>query len=189
MLRTVLFFSTIAVCVAFPAKAQTTYTEHLQKKTQGQGEVVINQSAEIERLVNNYAPAVPEKKPAPERSETHPEAATHNEVPAHSAKNSGTARTHVARTRHKARGYRICIYTGGNSRADKTKALQMGQKCRNLFPELSAYTSFVAPRWVTNVGDFRTRQDAQKYVSRIRKARFTYEVRIVSSEVNLPDEN
>lgn len=189
MLRIVLILSAVAVCAALPAKAQSTYTGHLQTKTSGQGIVIVNQSAEIENLVNNTAPAVPEKKSAPPHAESLPATSTHSATPAHTAKNSGSSRTHVARSRHKAQGYRICIYTGGNSRADKTKALQMGQKCRNIFPELSVYTSFAAPRWVTNVGDFRTRQDAQKYVSRIRKAGFTYEVRIVNSEVNLPDEN
>ena len=95
-------------------------------------------------------------------------------------------RHYVSRQRRKAMGYRICIFTGGNSRADKEKAIQMGQKCRNLFGELAAYPSFVSPRWVTHVGDFRTREDAQKYVTRIRKAHISYEVRIVKSEVNLP---
>ena len=68
----------------------------------------------------------------------------------------------------------------------KPKPYKWVKKCRNKFPELSIYTSFIAPRWVTNVGDFKSRQDAQKYVNLIRSAHFTYEVRIVSSEVNLP---
>ena len=69
----------------------------------------------------------------------------------------------------------------------RQKALEMGRKCRAKFPELAVYSNFVAPRWVTNVGDFRTRQEAHKYVKLIRKAHFTYEVRVVSSEVNLPN--
>lgn len=94
--------------------------------------------------------------------------------------------SYVSRARHKARGFRICIFTGGNSRADKQKAIQMGRKCREKFAELAVYPSFEAPRWVTHVGDFKTRQEAQKYVTKIRRAHFTYEVRIVASEVNVP---
>lgn len=101
------------------------------------------------------------------------------------AKNNGQ-KHYVNRARHKQRGFRICIFTGGNTRADKIKAIEMGQKCRNLFKELAVYPSFEAPRWVTHVGDFKTRQEAQKYVTRIRRARISYEVRIVSSEVNVP---
>lgn len=188
-MRTLLTLTFLATFLAMPVRGQETYTEHLQKDVSGQGSVAIRQSDEIERLVNNTAPPAPAKPAKSETTTTHREAAPHSEAPASPSKSSSTTRTHVARTRHKARGYRICIYTGGNSRADKTKAVQMGQKCREKFPELSVYTTFSAPRWVTNVGDFRTRQDAQKYVTRIRKARFTYEVRIVGSEVNLPDEN
>ena len=95
-------------------------------------------------------------------------------------------RRYEERIRHKAQGYRICIFTGGNSRQDKNEAIQMGNKCRAKFGELAVYPSFIAPRWVTYVGDFRTHQDAQKYVTLIRRSRISYEVRIVKSEVNLP---
>lgn len=97
-----------------------------------------------------------------------------------------SSHSYISRARHKVRGFRICIFTGGNSRADKQKAIQMGQKCREKFAELAVYPSFEAPRWVTHVGDFKTRQEAQKYVTKIRRAHFTYEVRIVASEVNVP---
>lgn len=104
-----------------------------------------------------------------------------------SASRSSAAPKHYEeRARHKAQGYRICIFTGGNSRADKNKAIQMGNKCKAKFGELSVYPSFIAPRWVTYVGDFRTHQEAQKYVALIRRARISYEVRVVRSEVNLP---
>lgn len=99
----------------------------------------------------------------------------------------GEAHRHVARTRHKAQGYRICIYTGGNSRKDREAAARMGNTCRKYFSELAVYTSFESPRWVTHVGDFRTKEEAQKYVTLIRRKHFTYETRIVRSTVNLPD--
>lgn len=41
--------------------------------------------------------------------------------------NSAQSHTYINRVRHKARGYRICIFTGGNSRADKQKAIEMGK--------------------------------------------------------------
>lgn len=189
----------VAALAAMPtALAQTTYTAHLRKTVAGKGVVVINQSEQIERLVNNTAPAAPSRPNAQkqntakeehgEKSAAEKKTATHSENSNASGEKTNTAgRSHVNRTRHKERGYRICIYTGGNSRADKTKAAQMGQKCRAKFPELSTYTTFIAPRWVTHVGDFRTKQAAQKYVDLIRRAKISYEVRIVGSEVNLPD--
>lgn len=111
------------------------------------------------------------------------EGSAHNASASHPA---SPTKHYEERARHKAQGYRICIFTGGNSRADKNKAIQMGNKCRAKFGELAVYPSFIAPRWVTYVGDFRTHQEAQKYVALIRRARISYEVRVVRSEVNLP---
>lgn len=166
--------------------AQSTYTEKLRKVEAGKGTVVIKQSEQIEQIVNNTVPKQPNTKPVRKDTETVTQT---SENKSHESNKTYTKNgNYTARGRHKARGYRICIFTGGNSRAEKTKALKMGEECRKRFGELSVYTSFIAPRWVTYVGDFKSRHDADKYVKLIRAARFTYETRIVSSEVNLPDE-
>ncbi len=202
--------------LAFAASthAQSTYTEKLRKAEPGKGTVVVSQSQEIEHAVNGTpaaskkqeaadkgkAPATgnagtkanAQKAPNDHKAATH--TATHEKEHAESHKNTGTSannretKTHnyVSRARHKVKGYRICIFTGGNTRADKQKAIAAGQKCREKFSELAVYPSFEAPRWVTHVGDFKTREEAQKYVTKIRRAHISYEVRIVSCEVNVP---
>lgn len=183
-----------AALLPLAAQAQRTFTEKLRQYEDGEGVVIVNQSKEIEDVVNGTAkpkanrPA--EEKPAVRPAQTHAEdtdSTDKRSVRVVKRRISKDPATYTTRTRHKGRGYRICIFTGGNSRADKTKAIQMANKCRQRFPELSVYTSFVSPRWVTHVGDFKTRQEAQKYVARIRSAKFTYETRVVATEVNLPD--
>lgn len=193
--------------ITLTSYAQTTFTAHLRKQQSGKGTVIITQSQEIEQLVNGKAtqatPAKSSSKPADKAKQPSTKNAAHEttkttEESSHThaagSKTEGqdthtstTSKHHIDRTRHKAQGFRICIFTGGNSRKDKTKAYEMAEKCRQHFSELATYPTFAAPRWVTHVGDFRTRQDAQKYVTLIRKSRITYEVRIVKSEVNLPD--
>lgn len=205
--------------------AQQTYTEKLRQNEAGKGTVIINQSPEIEQVVNGKVQQKADTKgrittlPAtggrpvvtgtstnegkksnstatpshtPTSHTTAPNASNKSEKARNTTSNvshggnSAQSHTYVNRARHKARGYRICIFTGGNSRADKQKAIEMGNKCRAKFPELASYPSFEAPRWVTHVGDFKTREDANKYVSKIRRTRITYEVRVVASEVNIP---
>lgn len=196
--------------------AQTTFTGHLRAAEQGKGVVVIIQSDEIEQAVNrkkstSSSSSVKEAKTssaqtaqkhtaestkattkqphaADSAKKTHaePEKASHSAEASTEHGTAGASRHYTERARRKAQGYRICIYTGGNSRADREKAVKMGNKCRAKFSELASYPNFIAPRWVTYVGDFRTREEAQKYVTRIRKANISYEVRIVKSEVNLP---
>lgn len=194
------FTALFLFCLSIQLNAQSTYTGHLRTSQAGKGTVVIIQSDAIEQAVNNHQqPVTPSAKAGPKQdAKQHPtstpkasdakHSGNHAEQSAEAhAASAGSSRHYAERTRHKARGFRICIFTGGNSRADKAKALEMGRKCRAKFPELAVYSNFVAPRWVTNVGDFRTRQEAHKYVKLIRKAHFTYEVRVVSSEVNLPN--
>lgn len=176
------FCSAILTVTAF---AQETYTNKLRKNEVGCGTVIINQSSEIEDLVNNTVKTTTHR--STETSSASKKGSEDHEAQTNTKKSSSSSKTYVTRTRHKAKGYRICIFTGGNSKADKTKAVQMGNKCREKFGELAVYPRFIAPRWVTHVGDFKTKQDAQKYVSLIRSANFTYEVRIIPSEVNIPD--
>ncbi len=203
-------FLTFVLLFAFAAntQAQSTYTDKLRKAEAGKGTVTVVQSQEIENAVNG-TPAAGKKqdtankanagsKGNAQKTASDNKATSHNAAhnkentashkPATTTTGNKETKTHnyVSRTRHKARGYRICIFTGGNTRADKQKAIAAGQKCRAKFSELAAYPSFEAPRWVTHVGDFKTREEAQKYVTKIRRAHISYEVRIVASEVNLP---
>lgn len=177
--------------ITFSLSAQVSYTDKLRHNEYGSGKVIIEQSDDIERVVNNISSVKSQTiaEPVKETAEEVKKNESQNVVPPHVVTNphATTSHNYVARGRHKAAGYRICIFMGGNSRNDKNRAIQIGEKCRSRFRELSVYTRFMAPRWVTHVGDFRTRNDAQKYVELIRKAKFTYIVRIVRSEVNLPN--
>lgn len=95
-------------------------------------------------------------------------------------------RTHyngVPRVRHKAPGFRIQVYTGGNNRASKRMAQQMKQKIQKAFPELSVYISFQSPRWICRVGDFDSRKEAQPYARKIRARRISTETNIVSCQI------
>ena len=202
-----------ALLLSVHLNAQNTYTEKLRQNETGKGTIIINQSKEIEDIVNGKQkqPSMSPKKQTADDHKTAAKPATTkpnmnkatktDASPSHATndvsksketkateKNETGKANHnfVSRARHKARGFRICIFTGGNSRADKQKAIEMGKKCRAKFKELAAYPSFEAPRWVTHVGDFKTKQEAQKYVTLIRRSHITYEVRIVASEVNIP---
>ena len=170
--------------ITFSLNAQETFTNKLRQNVPGSGKVIIEQSSEIEQVVNNIS-SVKSVSSVVAKSNTDND--KKSEVNNASTRNQQASHNYVARNRHKAAGYRICIFMGGNSRKDKEQAMQIGDKCRSKFGELSVYTRFEAPRWVTHVGDFRTRNDAQKYVDLIRNANFTYMVRIVRSEVNLPN--
>lgn len=186
--RTICF----ALLALFVSVAQSqTYTDRLrQQGRSGEGKVVIIQDAAIEEIVNNVKKKN-RQEVSKEKSETkketpvaknstgqHKETETQERMPS----------SHTAGTRYRTKmvGYRIQIFTGGNSHNDKAHAFEFADKCRKSFPELSVYPRFVSPRWICRVGDFRTREDAVKYAGKIRSKRISTEVRIVKCEVLLP---
>lgn len=168
------------------SKAQT-FTDHARKQSNGGGRLTVVQDADLDNIVNNKKGKAAQTTQTAKKAEAKP--ATNTAKPA--SKPASTTRSssprqgnrYVARQRVSAQGYRIQIYTGGNSRNDKIEAQQMRVKCQQHFPELAAYVHFISPHWVCRVGDFNTREEAARYVTRLRKARVSYEVRVVSSPI------
>lgn len=170
------------------AAAQSTFTQYVRKQNAGDGKVTVIQDARIDDVVNNVKTA--DKKPTDTKPATDKDkkqdgdgqTAGHRE----GAGEADDARTtHTERQRYRAMGYRIQIFTGSNSRSDKMKAYDIGEKCQKKFPMLSVYPRFISPRWVCRVGDFKTLADAQEYAKKIKAAHLSLEVRIVKCEVLL----
>ena len=177
------------------ANAQS-YTEHLER----QGNVVVSQSGKISDLVNNKkttttaatttaatttaatttAAATPAK---PDVAQNISEEESAQQTQAKPLSQQRPPKFNGNRKRYNSEGYRIQVFTGGNSRADKQEAAKMQSKVRSAFPEISTYVHFVSPHWVCRVGDFKTREEAMKYVRKIRARGFTYEARLVKSNI------
>ncbi len=163
----------------FPAalSAQELYTDYLQKKASGRGKVVLHQSKAITDLVNGVAknaatPAMPQL-PAGDTATTADSASLlQGIVP-------GTGQ------RVRANGYRIQVFSGGNSRAAKTEANNMEQRVRSLFPDISIYTQFISPHWKCRIGDFRTYEEANEVFTKLKETGRFREAVIVKSKVNI----
>ena len=86
-------------------------------------------------------------------------------------------------TRIQARGYRVQVYAGGNTRAAREAALRAASAIRSAFPDLSIYTEFISPRWVCRVGDCRTYEEADNLLRDIRSLGTFKEVTILPNQV------
>lgn len=77
-------------------------------------------------------------------------------------------------------GYRIQIHFGG----EREKAKTIKTKFLQQFPDVAAYEVYQQPNFKVRVGDFRTRLEAQKFMSEI----YTYfpSAFIVADEIHLP---
>ena len=183
MRRILLFVFSLCSVGAF-SQSSGTFTDYLKKQTSGEGTVTVTQDAGIEALVNNTVAR--EKKTSVKEKESPKQLPAETvSKPAHAAWAERKNNERVVRQRYKATGYRIQIFTGGNSRADRQAAERMERQCQKAFPELSGYVHFVSPRWICRVGDFRTMEEANKYLRLIRKAQISKEARIVKCTVLL----
>ena len=83
-------------------------------------------------------------------------------------------------------GFRIQAYAGNNTRQAKNDAYRVSSQVKVYFPELAVYTSFNPPRWLCRVGDFRSIEEADAMMRKMKATGVFKEVSIVKDEVNIP---
>lgn len=116
--------------------------------------------------------------PASDASEAQQPGNSVTDVPEHLSGSS--------RARMKANGYRIQVYSGGNSRMARQEATKVGGQVKALFPELQVYTHFKSPRWICRVGDFKTYEEANEVFRALRETQKFGEAIIVKSVILIP---
>lgn len=152
--------------------AQETFTQHLTRHTAGEGRVTLHHDAEIDALVNtpaNHTVAKP--------VHVHKTDADSIVTATESIKEN-----HFGH-RSQAVGFRIQVYAGGNSRQSKSEAHRMASLVRSHFGDVAVYTSFISPRWVCRVGDFKTREEATEQLRKMRDTQLFNEASIVKSKI------
>ncbi len=84
-------------------------------------------------------------------------------------------------------GYRIQAYTDNNQRTAKASAQARARAIAMRFPQYRSYISYNAPSWRLRIGDFKSRQEAQAALSRIRGVFPSYarEMTIVRDHINV----
>lgn len=75
----------------------------------------------------------------------------------------------VMRRSYKVNGYRVQVFAGGNSRADKIKAQNAGNAVKQAFPNQPVYVHFYSPRWICRVGNFRSYEEANAVMHQVKK--------------------
>ena len=68
----------------------------------------------------------------------------------------------------KSSGYRIQVYAGNNTRQAKNEAYAVAARIKEYFPDLTVYTSFNPPRWLCRAGDYRSLEEADAMMRRLR---------------------
>ena len=85
----------------------------------------------------------------------------------------------------KARGYRVQVYAGKNSRLARQEANEIAEEIRTDFPAFSVYVFFQPPRWLCSVGDYRSIEEADAVMRQLKATGKFKEVSIVREQINI----
>lgn len=88
----------------------------------------------------------------------------------------------------KMRGFKIQAFAGNDQRTSKNEAYRKQALINEAFPELETVITFDSPFWRLRVGNFRTREEAERVLNELREAfpSFGKEMYIVPDEVKIP---
>ncbi len=86
----------------------------------------------------------------------------------------------------KVEGYRVMVYSGNNSRQARDEANAMAQFMRDKFPGAEVYVVFESPVRTCLYGDYRTREEAEAVMYKLKATRKFKEISVKKCLVNLP---
>lgn len=78
-------------------------------------------------------------------------------------------RKKVMRNSYKMQGYRIQVFSGGNSRTDRQKAETAGAVMKSNFPSEPIYVHFYSPSWKCRMGNYKTVEEARALLAKVKK--------------------
>lgn len=185
--------------LALAANAQSgNFLDNLRKNEAGKAKVTVTQSMAIDILVNgkgglnkietnskNASEHSTQANAKEEEKSQHSNSYKENgklEANSHNSQNTYheetdpneesvtvDTRKKVMRNSYKRTGYRIQVFSGGNSRVDKQKAEKAGLDMKRLFPSEPVYVHFYSPSWKCRMGNYKTTAEARSILLQVKK--------------------
>lgn len=192
-----LLLITITLCSA--AISAQPFLDSLRKNEAGKGTVVVKQSQDIDKLVNGTEQnafnnntseravtthKADNDKKEPKHDAQEPRHEGHekksSEGLAHETKTPSShsttteepvvdTRKKVMRNSYKTKGYRIQVFSGGNSRSDRQKAETAGAVMKSNFPNEPIYVHFYSPSWKCRMGNYKSYEEARRLLAQVKK--------------------
>lgn len=83
-------------------------------------------------------------------------------------------------------GYRVMVYSGNNSRTAREEANKMMQYMKENFPGAEVYVVFESPIRSCLYGDYRTREEAEAVMYKLKATKKFKEISVKKCLINLP---
>lgn len=176
--------SIIILCIGILTNADAqTFTQRIQKQVAGQGSITIRQDSVIDQLVNSATLGIKSSGQAAKPSQTSPTSTSSpSSSTSHTSSTSPTTTSAIPDTIDtskkimrgmKVTGYRVQVFAGGNSRADRQKAERIRDDIKAHFSTVPVYAHFYSPRWICRVGNYRTYEEAHQMLVTLRNIGYT----------------
>ena len=183
------------LCFLFTDQAYSqSFIDRLRKTETGKGSVIVIQDEEITRLVNGKSRQYFYEEPKrhsnkrdeqPKRDAASLNLDDANEISLGDVQTTAITSQKPYRRSYTMQGYRIQIYSGDDSRNARRKAYLIGNRLKNIFPELPVYTHFYSPHWTCRVGDFKTYQEASSALNQIKETGSFKAAAIIKSKIQV----
>lgn len=160
LLLLILFINTLLINAQESVQSNQSIIEELNSSKFNQGNVTVYQDEAIKGLLAKPAPA---------------------NLPVYSS-SDGTVQ-YV-----KMRGYKIQVFSGNDQRKSKDEALYKERLINGSFEDVETVVFFNSPRWILRVGNFKTRDEANVVMEKLREQfpSFGKEMYIISDTVKIP---
>lgn len=179
------------------------YLDRLRNSSVGGATVTVNQSKEIDALVNGTAvvsggnkqtttTATTAKKPPLSSSVTTRSTLSSTAKDTIDIESAGdsegdtASQKKVMRDGRKITGFRVQVFSGGNSREDKNKAYEAGSDMKTYFPEQPVYVHFYSPKWKCLIGNFRTYEEAGELLRQVKEIGYG-QATIIKGKITVSD--
>ena len=88
-----------------------------------------------------------------------------------------------------ANGFRVQVFSSNVQKTAKNEAFRIEKLIQEAYPEQSAYVNYSSPFWKVRVGDFKTKDEAQKFRNQLIESFPTMrsEIYIVPELINVSD--
>ena len=83
-------------------------------------------------------------------------------------------------------GYRVMVYSGNNSRVAREEANKWAKYMRDNFPGAEVYVVFESPIRSCQYGDYRTREEAEAVMYKLKATKKFREISVRKTLINLP---
>jgi hypothetical protein len=83
-------------------------------------------------------------------------------------------------------GFRVLVFSGNNSRQARDEANAMADYMRKNYPGAEVYVVFESPIRTCEYGDYRTREEAEAIMYKLKATRKFKEISVKKCMINLP---